>query len=123
MFGISNTPVTPPSTAARLPLSRSSLCSLPGSRKWHWLSMTPGRTCSPLASKVSAPWRRSDPMAAILPARYAHIAIAMPLGVATVPPRMIRVERLRHVKSVGRPFGLGNHIDGDYFSVHASRPS
>ena len=35
VFGISKTPVTPPSTAARLPLSRSSLCSLPGSRKWH----------------------------------------------------------------------------------------
>ena len=33
VFGISNTAATPPSTAAWLPLSRSSLCSPPGSRK------------------------------------------------------------------------------------------
>jgi hypothetical protein len=54
VFGISNTAVTPPSTAARLPLSRSSLCSLPGSRKWTCVSITPGSTCRPLASNVSA---------------------------------------------------------------------
>ena len=34
VFGISKTAVTPPSTAARLPLSRSSFASRPGSRKW-----------------------------------------------------------------------------------------
>jgi len=33
VFGISNTAVTPPATAARLPVSKSSLCSNPGSRK------------------------------------------------------------------------------------------
>ena len=44
VLGISNTAVTPPSTAAREPLSRSSLCSSPGSRKCTWLSITPGST-------------------------------------------------------------------------------
>ena len=33
VFGISNTAVTPPRTADRLPEARSSLCSRPGSRK------------------------------------------------------------------------------------------
>ena len=47
VFGISKTAVTPPSTAAREPVSRSSLCSRPGSRKCTWLSMTPGRMCRP----------------------------------------------------------------------------
>ncbi len=39
-----NTAVTPPSAAARDPLSRSSFHSRPGSRKWTWLSITPGST-------------------------------------------------------------------------------
>ena len=34
VLGISKTAVTPPSTAAREPVSKSSLCSMPGSRKW-----------------------------------------------------------------------------------------
>ena len=47
VFGISNTAVTPPSTAAREPLSRSSFHSRPGSRKCTWVSMTPGSTVRP----------------------------------------------------------------------------
>ena len=39
VLGISKTAVTPPSTAAREPLSKSSLCSRPGSRKCTWLSI------------------------------------------------------------------------------------
>ena len=53
VFGISNTAVTPPRTADRLPVSRSSLCSSPGSRKCTWVSITPGRICRPVASMVS----------------------------------------------------------------------
>ena len=54
VFGISNTAVTPPRTAAREPVSRSSLWTGPGSRKCTWLSITPGRTCSPVQS-ISSP--------------------------------------------------------------------
>ena len=53
VLGISNTAVTPPSAAARVPVSRSSLCSLPGSRKCTCVSITPGSTCRPLASNTS----------------------------------------------------------------------
>ncbi len=53
-FGMSNTAVTPPSTAARDPDSRSSFSGSPGSRKCTWLSMTPGNIVSPLQSIVSA---------------------------------------------------------------------
>ena len=53
VLGISNTAVTPPSTALREPLSRSSLCSRPGSRKCTCVSMTPGSTCRPRASTTS----------------------------------------------------------------------
>ena len=44
VFGISNTVVTPPITAANDPVSRSSLCIRPGSRKCTWVSITPGST-------------------------------------------------------------------------------
>ncbi len=47
VFGISNTAVTPPSTAPREPDSRSSLWVRPGSRKCTWLSITPGSRCRP----------------------------------------------------------------------------
>ena len=57
VLGISKTAVTPPSTAAREPVSRSSLCSSPGSRKCTWLSITPGRMCRPRQSTIS-PARR-----------------------------------------------------------------
>src|SRR5690606_3148395 len=53
VFGISKTAVTPPSTAAREPDSRSSLWVLPGSRKWTCVSITPGSRCRPRASITS----------------------------------------------------------------------
>ncbi len=49
VFGISNTAVTPPMTAPRLPVSRSSLWVSPGSRKCTCVSMTPGRMVQALA--------------------------------------------------------------------------
>ena len=54
VFGISNTAVTPPITALREPVSRSSLWVRPGSRKCTWVSITPGRMCRPLQSITSA---------------------------------------------------------------------
>ena len=43
-----------------VPLARSSLCVFPGSRKWTCASMTPGKTCSPVASIVCAAAVRID---------------------------------------------------------------
>src|SRR4029078_9399337 len=48
VFGISNTAVTPPSTAPREPLSRSSLCCRPGSRQCTCVSITPRTRECPL---------------------------------------------------------------------------
>ena len=67
VFGISNTAVTPPITALREPVSRSSLWVRPGSRKCTCVSITPGRMCRPLQSITSAggglpqPADRGDP--------------------------------------------------------------
>jgi hypothetical protein len=59
--------VTPPSTAPREPVSRSSLWVRPGSRKCTWLSMTPGRTCRPGNRSASpADQRDRSPMAATM---------------------------------------------------------
>ena len=68
VFGISNTAVTPPITALREPVSRSSLWVRPGSRKWTWVSITPGRMCRPLQSITSAAeaWP-SEPISAMRP--------------------------------------------------------
>ena len=78
VLGISNTAVTPPSTAPREPVSRSSLWVRPGSRKCTWLSITPGRTCRPRQSITSAGGRaRQSPIAAIRPPRDAEIAHAL----------------------------------------------
>ena len=51
-----------------LPVSRSSLCSSPGSRKCTCVSMTPGRTCRPAAFRdLPAFCAERLPMATILP--------------------------------------------------------
>src|SRR5918999_698766 len=91
VFGISNTAVTPPSTAAREPVSRSSFHSRPGSRKWTWVSITPGSTVRPAASNTSPAeaWARS-PIAATLPPRTPTSAGPRPAWFTTSPPRTIR---------------------------------
>ena len=87
VFGISNTAVTPPMTAARDPDSRSSLCSMPGSRKCTWVSMTPGRRCRPVQSTVSsARSGEKEPMPAMRPARMPTSRAPMPSWFTTVPP-------------------------------------
>ena len=50
VFGISNKEVTPPRTAALLPLSKSSASVDPGSLKCTWVSMIPGKITFPDAS-------------------------------------------------------------------------
>ena len=49
------TAVKPPAAAAIVPVRTVSLYSCPGSRRWTWMSISPGATTSPEASKVSAP--------------------------------------------------------------------
>ena len=54
VFGIAHTVVNPPATAAAAPLAIVSLYSCPGSRKCTCMSMKPGATINPVASKTSA---------------------------------------------------------------------
>src|SRR5258708_3999500 len=90
VFGISNTAVTPPSTAAGEPVSRSSFWVSPGSRKCTWVSMTPGRTCRPLASITAPPVARArSPIAAIRPPVTPISRTPSPSWLTTVPPRTI----------------------------------
>ena len=49
------TAVKPPAAAAMVPVFTVSLYSWPGSRRWTWMSISPGETTRPEASKVSAP--------------------------------------------------------------------
>src|SRR5215203_3945690 len=48
------TPVKPPAAAAMVPVRTVSLYSWPGSRRWMWMSISPGATTRPEASNVSA---------------------------------------------------------------------
>src|SRR5215213_3177133 len=50
------TAVKPPAEAAMVPERTVSLYSCPGSRRWTWMSMSPGVTTRPPASIVSAPF-------------------------------------------------------------------
>jgi hypothetical protein len=43
VFGIPSTIVTPPASAAAVPVAKSSLCSPPGTRKWVCTSINPGK--------------------------------------------------------------------------------
>ena len=55
VFGISKTDVIPPpAIAALLPLSKFSASFEPGSLKCTWVSITPGKTIFPDASKTLA---------------------------------------------------------------------
>ena len=52
VFGMSNTAVRPPSTAARVPVGMLSTALLPGSRRCTCGSISPGSTCRPVVSNV-----------------------------------------------------------------------
>ena len=47
------TVVKPPRTAARVPVSIVSFSSWPGSRRWTWMSTSPGQTTAPFTSRNS----------------------------------------------------------------------
>lgn len=43
VLGMAHTMVTPPARAAAVPDAKSSLCVPPGSRRWTWTSISPGK--------------------------------------------------------------------------------
>ena len=47
VFGMQATAVKPPATADAVPVATVSLCSWPGSRRWTWMSISPGATIQP----------------------------------------------------------------------------
>ena len=106
VFGISNTAVTPPSTAAREPVSRSSFHSMPGSRKCTWVSITPGSTVRPAASNTS-PARRLAEVAdrRDLAAADADVGQAPPGVVHHLAAAHDQVEGLSHAAAPSRPAG------------------
>ena len=60
------TEVTPPASAAAAPVAIVSSSSLPGSRRWTWMSIRPGQTIRPRASMTTSasskpPPHRQDP--------------------------------------------------------------
>ena len=55
VFGMQQIDVKPPAAAARAPVSMVSACSKPGSRRCTCMSIKPGATIRPVASKTSAP--------------------------------------------------------------------
>ena len=55
VLGIATTAQKPPAAAARVPVSRSSLCSWPGVRRCTCGSTKPGNRCAPAPSSASAP--------------------------------------------------------------------
>ncbi len=93
-IGMSTTVVTPPATAAALPVSKPSHSSRPGSWKWTWPSTMPGSTSSPPASRTWAPTVSAPPAAAnatTRPSTMTTSAGPIPSGVTTVPPRTTKV--------------------------------
>ena len=98
VLGISNTAVTPPSAAAREPVSRSSLWARPGSRKCTWLSITPGRTCRPVAvDPLARRGARSERRSRRCARRGRRCrARRSPSWLTTVPLARTRSKALRH---------------------------
>src|SRR5690606_35205742 len=87
VLGISNTALTPPSTAARLPVSRSSFCSGPVSRKSTGVTLTHGSVCRHVHSITSpAAVATMLPSAAIRPLRMPTSRTPVPSWLTTVPP-------------------------------------
>ena len=55
VLGMAQIAVNPPATAARAPVATVSRSSWPGSRRWTWMSISPGATTLPRASMIRAP--------------------------------------------------------------------
>src|SRR5579863_7634542 len=93
--------VNPPAAAARAPVSMVSACSKPGSRRCTCMSMKPGATTIPVASKTCAPWQE----------RSGATPALRPSTISTSATRSVLV-----AGSITRPFlitigmGLSNHL-------------
>ena len=97
VLGIAITPAKPPAAAARVPDSRSSLCSWPGVRRWTWGSTKAGNRCRP-AALIVAPSSGSGsvpgaPSSATVPSRTSTSwgSSRAVRGSSTWAPRMSRV--------------------------------
>ena len=96
VLGIATTATKPPAAAARVPESRSSLCSCPGTRRCTCGSTKPGNRCRPSPSSTSAPSGASSepgaPSSAITPPRTSTSSGAsIPArGSSTCAPRISR---------------------------------
>ena len=101
VFGIAATRQKPPAAADRVPVSRSSLCSWPGVRRWTCGSTKPGNSVRPAPSTSSQPAGASiapgSPISAIRPSRTSTSrGASMPArGSSTRAPRDQHVGRAR----------------------------
>ena len=97
VFGIATTATKPPAAAARVPESRSSLCSCPGTRRCTCGSTKPGNRWRPSPSSTSAPSGASSapgaPSSAIAPSRTStSCGASIPArGSSTWAPRIEQV--------------------------------
>ena len=80
---------------AREPLAIPSQSVRPGSSKWTCASMTPGKTCRPVASieRAAGP-ARSGPSATMRPSLIATSPVTTPSAVTSDPPRMTKSSTL-----------------------------
>src|SRR5581483_4381270 len=91
VFGMQHTEVKPPAAAAREPVSIVSACSMPGSRRWTCMSMKPGATISPPASRISAPagsMRGATAAIRLSSINTSAMASWLEAGSITLPPRI-----------------------------------
>ena len=139
VFGIAITATKPPAAAARVPESRSSLCSCPGVRRCTCGSTKPGNRWRPSPSSTSAPAGASSepgaPSSAISPPRTSTSwGASIPLrGSSTWAPRISRsagaLSRTTSGACAGRDAGFRERhhasclagVDGAV--VGASRPA
>src|SRR5579864_6573834 len=121
VLGMQQTAVNPPRAAALVPVSMVSEFSWPGSRRWTCMSMKPGATTRPVASKTSAPLSREIfPGAAISEMvspsrRMSRTASVLDAGSRTRPFLIRSMRRFLgfgvgfHFKSGMRAFGGADH--------------
>ena len=98
VLGIATTATKPPAAAARVPESRSSLCSWPGTRRCTCGSTKPGNRCRPSPSSTSAPVGRLE---AAGRAELGDLAVAHEHVVRRVDPRA----RVEHVRAADQQVG------------------
>ena len=98
VFGIATTAQKPPAAAARVPVSRSSLCSWPGVRRWTCGSTNAGQQVAPAAVDDLGARRRVE-----LPG--APISAIAPVADEDVVRRVDARARVEHVRAADQQVG------------------